>query len=165
MTVNATDDDLLQENNVVHYHLLNPVKGFSINSETGVITANRTALLRPLPKEIELIIVARDSGKPALSSTCTVIVRLSGLRNASSNREFKINVNENAARGTSLLKLADLGLLDGTIVSQEGSDVFETSRGRLIISKNLDREFKDRLVDYLIILLLIYLPIKLIGIS
>ncbi|XP_008547987.1 protein dachsous isoform X1 [Microplitis demolitor] len=149
LTVNATDDDLLQENNVVHYHLLNPVKGFSINSETGVITANRTALLRPLPKEIELIIVARDSGKPALSSTCTVIVRLSGLRNASSNREFKINVNENAARGTSLLKLADLGLLDGTIVSQEGSDVFETSRGRLIISKNLDREFKDRYIVYL----------------
>ncbi|CAD6220367.1 GSCOCG00005022001-RA-CDS [Cotesia congregata] len=149
LAVNATDEDLLEANNVVHYHLLSPVKGFSINSETGVITANRTALSRPVPKEIELIVVAQDSGKPALSSTCSVIIRLSGLRNSSSNREFKISVSENATRGTSLLKLADLGLLDGSIVSQEGTDVFEISRGRLIISKNLDRETKDRYNIYL----------------
>ncbi|KAK0094347.1 hypothetical protein PV326_011173 [Microctonus aethiopoides] len=147
--VNATDNDLLEENNIVHYHLLRPIKGFTVNSVTGIVTANRTALTRPLPTEIELVIVAKDTGKPSLFTTCTLIVRLSGLRSSSANREYKINVNENATRGTSLLNLADLGLLNGAIVSQEDTNTFDVSRGQLIISKNLDREIKDKYVLHL----------------
>lgn len=147
--VNATDDDLLEENNIVHYHLQAPIKGFTINPVNGIVTANRSALARPLPKEIELVVVARDSGKPPLSSTCSIIVRLGGLRSAASNKELKINVNENVTRGTTILKLADLGLLDGAILSQDDS-AFEVLRGRLMVVRKLDREIKDKYVYHFI---------------
>ena len=142
--VNATDDDLTEANNAISYQLLRSIKGFAVHSLTGAVMVNRTALVRPLPKEIELIVVAKDSGEPTLSSTCSVIVRLSHLKNAVPGREFKISVNENAQRGTVLVKLADLGLLDGSIIAEDVNGVFEISRGQLILAKTLDRETKDR---------------------
>lgn len=144
LAVNATDDDLTETNNVVTYQLLRPTKGFMVNSITGTVTVNRTALVKPLPKEIELIVVAKDSGVPSLTSTCSVIVRLSHLKNAAPGREFKISINENTRRGNTLTKLSDLGLLDGGIIAEDEIGVFEVSRGRLILAKKLDRETKDR---------------------
>ncbi|XP_029159355.1 protein dachsous [Nylanderia fulva] len=146
LTVNATDDDLSEENSRVRYYLLRPVKGFSVHPVTGVLTVNRTAIPRPMPKEMDLAIVAEDHGKPPASSICSVIVRLSNLKNALPGREHKITVKENSPKGTTLMKLSDVDLLDGAIVVGDDSGTFEISRGRLILSRTLDRETKDRYV-------------------
>ncbi|XP_034945653.1 protein dachsous [Chelonus insularis] len=149
ITVSATDDDLQEENKLIRYYLLRPIKGFSINSDTGVVTVNRTALQRPLPKEIELVVVAEDSGKPPLSSTSLVIVKLNSLKNLSNNREFKVQIDENVIRGTSILKLSDLEMSNALILSQEDDNCFEVSNGNLIVVRNLDRELKDRYILHL----------------
>ncbi|KOC69013.1 Protein dachsous [Habropoda laboriosa] len=146
LTVNATDDDLTEDNSRVRYYLLKATKGFSVHPATGVLTVNRTAIPRPLPKEVELAIVAEDYGKPPASSVCSVVVRLSSLKSTLPGKEYKITVKENALKGTTLMRLSDVDLLDGTIVAGDDSGTFEVSRGRLILSKTLDRETKDRYV-------------------
>ncbi|XP_032666091.1 protein dachsous isoform X2 [Odontomachus brunneus] len=144
LTVNATDDDISEENSRIRYYLLRPTKGFSVHPVTGVLTVNRTAIPRPLPKELDLVIVAEDYGKPPASSVCSVVVRLSSLKSALPGREHKITMKESLPKGTTLMRLSEVDLLDGAIVAGDDSDVFEISRGRLILSKALDRETKDR---------------------
>ncbi|XP_017885796.1 protein dachsous-like [Ceratina calcarata] len=146
LTVNATDDDLTEDNSRVRYYLLKATKGFSVHPVTGVLTVNRTAIPRPLPKEVELAIVAEDYGKPPASSVCSVVVRLSSLKSAQPGKEYKIVVKENALKGTTLMRLSDVDLLNGAIVAGDDSGTFEVSRGKLILSKMLDRETKDRYV-------------------
>lgn len=143
LTVNATDDDFTEDNSRIRYYLLQPVKGFTVHPSTGVLTVNRTAIPRPLPKEVELTIVAEDHGKPSASATCSVVVRLSSLKNTLPGREYKINAKENSSRGKTLMRLSDVDLLDGAIVAGDETGVFEVSRGRLILAKPLDREMKD----------------------
>ncbi|XP_036146923.1 protein dachsous [Monomorium pharaonis] len=145
LMVNATDDDLSEENSRVRYYLLRPVKGFSVDPVTGVLTVNHTAILRPIPREMDLVIVAEDHGEPAASSVCTVVVRLSSLENALPGREHKIAVKENLPKGTMLMKLSDVDLLDGAIVaSDDTSGTFEIFADQLILSKMLDRETRDK---------------------
>ena len=144
LIVNATDNDLTKENNAIHYHILSPIKGFTLHSESGILIVNRTALSNPLPKEIELAIMAEDTGKPSLSAVCLVVVRLNALKSNLPGREYKVFIRENATEGTILMKLADVDLLDGIIVAGDESGFFEISRGELILAKTLDREIKDR---------------------
>jgi len=120
------------------------MKGFSVHPMTGVLTVNRTAIPRPIPKEMDLAIVAEDYGKPPQSSMCSVIVRFSSLKNALPGREYNITVKENSPKGMTLMRLSDVDMLDGAIVAGDGSGTFEISRGRLILSRALDREMKDR---------------------
>lgn len=144
LTVNATDDDLSEENSRVRYYLLRPVKGFSVDPVTGILTVNRTAIPRPIPKEMDLAIVAEDHGKPTASSVCSVVVRLSSLKSTLPGREYKIMVKENWPKGTTLMKLSDVDLLGGGIVAGDDSGTFEISRDRLVLSRTLDREIRDR---------------------
>lgn len=144
MTVNATDDDLTEDNSRLRYYLLKATKGFSVHPVTGVLTVNRTAIPRPLPKEVELTIVAEDYGKPPASAVCSVVVRLSSMKSILPGKEYKINVKENALKGTALMRLADVDLLDGVIVDGDDGGTFEISRSKLILSKVLDRETKDK---------------------
>lgn len=144
VTVNATDDDLTEENSRVRYRLPRASKGFSVHPVTGVVTVNRTAIPRPLPKEVELAVVAEDHGKPPASSVCSVVVRLTSLKSNSPGKEYKITAKENTWRGTTLMRLSDVDLLDGGIVAGDDGGTFEVSRGKLILSKPLDRETKDK---------------------
>lgn len=145
--MNATDDDLSEDNSRVRYYLRRPIKGFSVHHVTGVLTVNRTAIPRPLPNEMDVAIVAEDYGKPPASSVCSVIVRLSGLKSALPGREYKITVKESSPKGTTLMRLSDVDLLDGAIVAGDDSGAFEISRGKLILSRALDRETTDRSVS------------------
>ncbi|XP_066594153.1 protein dachsous [Prorops nasuta] len=143
LTVNATDDDLSENNSNVRYYLRKVVKGFSLHPSSGVLTVNRTALPRPLPKEVELAVVAEDYGKPALSAECTVVIRLSNLKSSQPGREYKLTVPEDSLKGSILMRLSDVDLLDGTIVAGDETGTFEVARGRLTLAKSLDRETKD----------------------
>nr|XP_033326579.1 protein dachsous [Megalopta genalis] len=146
LTVNATDDDFTEDNSRIRYYLLKASKGFSVHPVTGVLTVNRTAIPRPLPNEVELAVVAEDYGKPPASSVCSVVVRLSGLKSILPGKKHKITAKENSTRGTTLMRLSDVDLLDGSIVAGDDSGTFEVSRGKLILSKVLDRETKDRYI-------------------
>lgn len=144
LTVNATDDDLTEENNKIHYRFLQSKKGFFINPTSGKISVNRTFLSMPLPKLIELPIAAVDSGKPTLTTACSVVVRLNILRENSLDEEYKISIKENATKGTSLMKLSDVGIFDNAVVVGDESAIFEVFRGKLILKKTLDRETRER---------------------
>ncbi|XP_046738187.1 protein dachsous [Diprion similis] len=147
LAVNATDKDLSEKNSRIRYSLVSPVKGFSVHPETGMVLVNRTALPRPLLKDVELAVSAQDSGQPSRSSVCTVVVRLSTLKSTQPGKEFRINVTENAERGTALMRLSDIDLIDGnSVLSGDENGLFEVSRGKLILVKKLDRETKDRFV-------------------
>ncbi|XP_024947273.1 protein dachsous isoform X2 [Cephus cinctus] len=146
LIVNATDDDLTEENNRVRYSLVRPSKGFSVNPLTGSVMVNRTALPRPLQKEVEFSILAEDSGKPPATSICSVIVRLSSLKNALPGKEHKVSIKENAEKGSTIMRLSDVDLIDGSIVSGDDNGSFEVSRGKLILAKRLDRETKEKYI-------------------
>lgn len=128
----------------MNYYLQTPVKGFLINSQTGTVTVNRTAIPRPMPREMNLAIVAKDHGTPPAFSVCSIIVRLSNLKSALPGREYNVTVKEGSPKGTTLMRLSDVDLLDGAIVAGDDSGAFEISRGKLMLSKILDREIKDK---------------------
>lgn len=146
LAVNATDDDLTEDNSRIRYRLMHLKKGFTVHPISGGITVNRTAIPKPLPKEVELIVVAEDSGKPTLMGVCSVVVRLGSLKRALPGRDYKLTIKENASRGTALMTLAEVDLLDGDIIAGDENGMFEISRGTLVLAKNLDRERKERYV-------------------
>ncbi|XP_026678377.1 protein dachsous [Diaphorina citri] len=73
LTVNATDLDS-GVNSVLHYSLVNPTSGgFIIDDKTGDIYANRSSFRGYSNQGIfDLVVMARDSGSPSLSSTVPV---------------------------------------------------------------------------------------------
>ncbi|XP_058795788.1 protein dachsous [Phymastichus coffea] len=146
ITVNAIDDDLTNDNNQINYRLFHSVKGFTVNPMSGLVLMNQTALTKPIPKDIQLTIIAEDSGKPSLKAMCSVVVNLNGLDNDTPGREYQVSIKENATKGTNLMKLSDVDLLNGIIVAGDDDGVFEISRGKLILANKLDRETKDRFV-------------------
>lgn len=146
LSVNATDNDLTEDNSRIRYRLMHLKKGFTVHPTTGGITVNRTAIPKPLPKEVELIVVAEDSGKPTLMTVCSVVVRLGSLKRALPGRDYKLTIKENASRGTALMTLAEVDLLDGDIIAGDENGIFELLRGTLVLAKNLDRERKERYV-------------------
>jgi hypothetical protein len=77
LEVNATDSDS-GDNAKLHYSLLTPVKGFTVDQMTGTLYANRSGIPASLMKQdIQLVIVATDSGQPALSSSVAVRIHVS----------------------------------------------------------------------------------------
>ncbi|XP_011502737.1 PREDICTED: protein dachsous [Ceratosolen solmsi marchali] len=143
LIVNATDDDLTEENNKIHYRLHHPEKGFKMEATTGVLIINETALSKPMINEIELAIIAEDSGKPSLSTMCSVIVRFNTLKNGQLGKEYKILIKENVTKGTNLLQISDINLPKNSMISGDDIGLFEISMGKLIVTKSLDREEKD----------------------
>jgi hypothetical protein len=77
LNVNASDADSGQ-NAEVRYSLLTPVEGFTVDQTTGTLHCNRSGIPASLMKQdIQLVVVATDSGQPALSSTVAVRIHVS----------------------------------------------------------------------------------------
>ena len=83
ITVSATDPEP-GDNGVVRYKLVRAQKGdkmpdwFAVDSETGLITT-RKLLDREDRSEFQILVEASDAGIPSLSSTATVIVKVTDL--------------------------------------------------------------------------------------
>lgn len=75
LTVNASDADT-EQNAKIHYAIVSPVVGFTIGERSGVLFVNTSRIERPLTKDIEVAVIASDSGSPSLSSTATVRVHV-----------------------------------------------------------------------------------------
>lgn len=76
LTVNASDVDT-EANAKVRYSIVTPVEGFTIGEMSGVLYVNTSRIARPLTKDIQLTIMASDSGTPTLTSIAAVRVHVS----------------------------------------------------------------------------------------
>lgn len=92
--MNATDADY-GENAVIHYALLRPVRGFSIGEKSGIIQVNQSNLPH-MPtdngQDIQLAVVAMDSGKPSLQSVASVRIKINNGNGVTPNfgrKEYK----------------------------------------------------------------------------
>ncbi|XP_014214892.1 protein dachsous-like, partial [Copidosoma floridanum] len=142
--ITAFDHDLSDENNGLTYYLAHLTRGFTMNPISGRLFMNCTELLRPLPKEIVLEIVAKDSGKPSLNATCLIIIRLTEPGHNMLDKQHSLAIKENATVGTVLMALSDIDLVNAVITATDGIGVFEISEERIILVKSLDRETKER---------------------
>jgi hypothetical protein len=80
IVVNAIDKDS-GRNAEIRYSFVTPTPGFTINEKTGVITANRSAIVVPKErlKVIDLAVKATDSGRNPLSSVVSVRIKVDDL--------------------------------------------------------------------------------------
>lgn len=154
--MNATDVDS-EKNSFIRYSIKNSVQGFTIGEETGILYANLSKIQRPLKNDIQLTVIATDSGIPPLSATTTVRIHINSRNHIKPHylqHQYRTTINENTPRGTIVTKLlsidptADLTDLNGIffeIISGDDEGVFEVTypESYLILTKPLDREVND----------------------
>lgn len=82
ITVNATDKDA-GVNGEIHYSLLTPVRGFTIDDTSGAIQVNRSAVMltNPWDPVLDLVVVATDGGTPPLTSRAAVRIHVNNAGN------------------------------------------------------------------------------------
>lgn len=71
--MNATDEDS-GANAEIKYSIATPVKGITIDPNTGALFANRSSLSSA--SDIEVAVVATDRGSPPLRSITSVRIRV-----------------------------------------------------------------------------------------
>ena len=141
-------------NGEVNYKLLNDNDGmFEVDESNGLIKCNQQ-LDREVMDRYTLKLVAVDNGEPRrLSSTATVLLTLQDVNDNPPRftRLYSINVTENTAIGTNLLKLETIDYdspenaqvqFKFTNNPEEAFAIHETM-GNISIAKNLDREIRD----------------------
>lgn len=156
MTVNATDADS-ESNSLIKYSIKNPPPGFTIGDESGVLYANLSKIQKPLKSDIQLTVVATDSGVPPLSSTTTVRIHINSKSHIKPHylqHQYRTTINEETPKGTVVTKLlsvdsvAELSELSGIffeIITGDDEGMFEVTYpdSFLILTKSLDREKND----------------------
>ncbi|KAJ8953096.1 hypothetical protein NQ318_013438 [Aromia moschata] len=151
LVLNVTDADT-DVNANIQYSILNPVPGFSIGPVDGILRANLSNV-SALTEDVLLTIKATDQGNPPFHSVAPVRIKVnggSGTGTASHNkRDYKINVAENIAVGTTVIHLAKPAHQNQAtffaIIEGNDDGIFEISNpsGALILIKSLDREHQD----------------------
>ncbi|CRK94042.1 CLUMA_CG007566, isoform A, partial [Clunio marinus] len=156
LTVNATDADS-ETNGVVKYSIKNAPPGFTIGDDSGILYANLSRIQKPLKNDIQLTVVATDSGVPSLSSTTTVRIHINSKSHIKPHylqHQYRTTINENTPKGTIVTKLlsvdsvSELSELNGIffdIISGDDDGIFEVTypESFLILTKPLDREKND----------------------
>ncbi|XP_039751307.1 protein dachsous [Pararge aegeria] len=153
-SVNAKDVDS-DENGKVSYHILQPTPGYYINSNSGVLYVNYSALPAH-HRDIQLAVIATDNGKPNRSSVASVRISTgasSEIKPFIGQDTYRITVNEDTEKGTSLLQIGGINdvlkkyNLDFHIISGNEGDAFDvTTEGTLLLVNRLDREVQDSYV-------------------
>lgn len=156
LTVNATDLDS-ESNAIIKYSIKNPPPGFTVGDETGILYANMSKMQKPLKSDIQLTVIATDSGSPALSSTTTVRIHINSKSHIKPHylqHQYRTTINENTPKGTIVTKLlsvdsaSELSELNGIffeIISGDDDGTFEVTypESFLLLTKSLDREKND----------------------
>lgn len=157
MRVNATDVDS-ELNSIIKYSIKNPTAGFTIGESTGIIYANTSRIQKPMRNDIQLTIMAKDSGIFQRSSTTTVRVHIntnSHIKPQFLQNQYRATTNENAPIGTVVCKLLSaesaieypeiFNSVFFEIISGDEDGTFEISYpgSSLILIKSLDREKTD----------------------
>lgn len=85
LRVNSTDLDS-DKNAKQRYSIMKPVNGFYISETTGILTANASQVAKLSTNDVQLSVVAMDSGIPILKSTAAIRVQI--LTNSLSKPQF-----------------------------------------------------------------------------
>lgn len=156
LTVNATDADS-ETNALIKYSIKTPPAGFTINEESGILFANFSRIQKLLKSDIQLTVIATDSGTPPLSSSTTVRIHINSKSHIKPHylqHQYRTTINENTSKGTVVTKLlsvdtaAELSELNGIffeIITGDDDGTFEVTypESFLILTKSLDREKND----------------------
>ncbi|CAG4999572.1 unnamed protein product [Parnassius apollo] len=152
--VNARDKDS-GDNGQVSYSFLRPSEGYYIDTATGAIYVNYSALPSN-QRDAQLAVVATDNGKPNRSAIASVRISTgasSEIKPFIGQDTYRITINEDTEKGSSLLQIGGINdvlkkyNLDFHIISGNDGDVFDmTIEGALILVNKLDRETQDSYV-------------------
>lgn len=88
LRVNSTDVDS-DKNAKQRYSIMKPVNGFYIGETTGIISANASQVAKLSTNDVQLSVVATDSGIPMLKSMAAV--RIQVISNSLSKPQFVQN--------------------------------------------------------------------------
>lgn len=152
LRVNSTDADS-EKNAVQRYGFVKPIPGFRIGESSGIITANISQINKMPTNDIQLSVVASDSGVPVLKSVAAVRVYVIA-RNAAKpqfiQNQYRSSIAEDAVLGTAVLKLSTMEMADSSpapatvyrIISGNENDTFDIVQPHNVIVtvKPLDRE-------------------------
>ncbi|CAG9854996.1 unnamed protein product [Phyllotreta striolata] len=149
--LNASDADS-EENAKLQYSLVSSLAGFSIDADEGILKANLSATSR-YTDEILLTIKATDMGNPPQHSIVPIRIRTNGDASSTGSKtlgktEYKISVQENTTRGSTIMHLTKPPSISSTyyrIVDGNDDGNFEAINpsGALVLVKPLDRETRD----------------------
>lgn len=152
MNVEATDADT-NENSAVKYLLVDTFEDtFDIDTDTGeIITMAR--LDREEKAQYELVVRAVDGGKPRLSSSATVLVKVLDKNDNPPRftRLFSVNVTENAEMGTFVIRVTSVDLdsdINANVTysfSENPGELFKIDplSGNVTVNGHLDREQQE----------------------
>lgn len=73
----ATDADKGHNAQIVYSLAASPDGGFYINEKTGILFTNSSIRYNPQQPVIQLVVAARDKGKPSMSSVAAVRIQIS----------------------------------------------------------------------------------------
>uniref|UniRef100_T1ING2 Cadherin domain-containing protein n=1 Tax=Strigamia maritima TaxID=126957 RepID=T1ING2_STRMM len=156
ITVNATDNDTGENARIMYSMGIAPVDGFYINENTGEIFTNKTISFDPTQPTIQLVITARDHGRPSLAAVVAVRIQVTDLNNVEPKflqQIYTTRIVENTPRGTTVVrvKAADFEqtqqshrLVYYIITSGNEERKFEinSNTGDIILVNQLDREMR-----------------------
>ncbi|KAJ8412516.1 hypothetical protein AAFF_G00128520, partial [Aldrovandia affinis] len=108
ITVTATDRDSGDNGKVTYRVMSSSTEGFYIDPSNGTLFINQKTEFDPERPSVSVIIEARDSGTPALSSVTTVQVQLSDVNDNAPTfhqSEYRATVSEDGLPGATILTL------------------------------------------------------------
>ncbi|CAH0714682.1 unnamed protein product, partial [Brenthis ino] len=150
-SVSAKDIDT-DDNGKISYSILEPVPGYYVDANSGVLYVNYSALPSH-QSDIQLAVIATDHGKPNRSAVASVRISTgasSEIKPFIGQDTYRITVNENTEKGSSLLQIGGINdvlkkyNLNFHIISGNDGEAFDmTNEGALILVSKLDREAQD----------------------
>ncbi|KAF2367299.1 Cadherin [Trinorchestia longiramus] len=151
--VNTTDADEGINAEVEYSLAAGTEQGFYIHRTTGVVYCNTSHHYNPRQPVIQLVVTARDRGKPSMASVAAITVQITDVNNNPpkfSSETYTARVREDASRGQAVTRVSASDMDESrnnrnivySIISGNDHNTFQiaSSTGEIILLKELDRE-------------------------
>ncbi|XP_069943885.1 protein dachsous-like [Cherax quadricarinatus] len=151
--VNATDADAGANARVTYSLGTSSDSGFYISERTGVIYTNSSVHYNPRHPVIQLVVTARDGGRPSLAAVAAVRIQVTDVNDNApkfSREVYTAHVSEDASRGYPVTRVSASDMdesrhnrnIDYRLVGGNELGAFQitSSTGEILLVKPLDRE-------------------------
>ncbi|KAK7075982.1 calcium ion binding [Halocaridina rubra] len=151
--VNATDADAGSNSRVTYSLGTSSDGGFYISERTGVIFTNSSIHYNPRQPVIQLVVTARDGGRPSLAAVAAVRIQVTDVNDNApkfSREVYTAHVSEDAPRGHIVTRVSASDMdesrhnrnIDYKLVSGNEMGAFQitSNTGDILLVKHLDRE-------------------------
>ncbi|XP_043223379.1 protein dachsous-like [Amphibalanus amphitrite] len=158
LQVSASDADL-DDNARITYSLLTPTTDFYVEPATGRLFTNATVRFDADRPTRQLVIGARDGGRPALTAAAAVRLRIEDINNHApefGRSLYKASIGEDAVPGVVILTVSADDVdqsrhnrnIDYSFASGNDDGVFQitSNTGEIILLRPLDRERRAQYV-------------------